>query len=216
MPASAQTRIIFTVHIVDDDASFRTATERLLRATGYAVRTYSSAIEFLNSPLVNGPGCILLDMYMPGLSGLEVQQALATKSEGLPIIFISAHGDIPATVRAMQAGALDFLTKPVSKEALLRTIALALARDTETRSLREKSHETKLFYQTLTPRQRTVFEGVVTGKLNKQMAAELGVAERTIKAHRAQVMKKMRVDSVAGLVHLALQLQERSARAAND
>jgi FixJ family two-component response regulator len=216
MPASAQTRIIFTVHIVDDDASFRTAIERLVRATGYAVRTYSSAIELLNSPLVNGPGCILLDMYMPGLSGLEVQQALVTKGEGLPIIFISAHGDIPATVRAMKAGALDFLTKPVSKEALLRTIALALARDTETRSLREKSHETELFYQTLTPRQRTVFEGVVTGKLNKQMAAELGVAERTIKAHRAQVMKKMRVDSVAGLVHLALQLQDQSPRAATD
>jgi|SRR5688572_17063699 len=211
MPTTACERITPIIHVIDDDESFRTAIERLLRAVGYTVRSYSSGGEFLGSPGAVGPGCVLVDMLMPDHSGLDIQQMLTQRGEGLPIIFISGHATVPATVRAMQSGAVDFLTKPIQKEGLLRTISLALVRDAEARAIQENVSKTRLFYQTLTTRQRSVFQGVVMGKLNKQMAAELGVAERTIKAHRAQVMKKMHVDSIAGLVHLALHLQDGSA-----
>jgi FixJ family two-component response regulator len=213
MSASAQTGMIPTIHVVDDEDSFRTAIERLLKAAGYHVQTYSSGTEFIKSHGASGPGCILIDMYMPGLTGLDVQGMLASRGEFLPVVFISGRGDVPATVRAMQGGAADFLTKPVKKDVLLSTIASILARDADARSVREKAHEAQLLYQSLTPRQRSVFEGIIAGKLNKQMAIDLGIAERTIKIHRSHVMKKMRVQSVADLVRLSVELQQQGSAA---
>ena len=209
MTTSAAT-VIPTVHIVDDDASFRTAITRLLKAVGYIVRAYSSGAEFVQSSVGGGPGCVLLDMFMPDGTGLEVQRTLAHRTDRLPLIFVSGQAAIPDSVRAMQAGAVDFLTKPINKEALFGAIGLAVASYHETRSLREKDHDTERCYKTLTPRQREVFQGVVAGKLNKQISADLGIAERTIKAHRAEVMKKMAVNSVADLVRLAICLQNSS------
>ena len=207
MPTVSHAIVRPTVHVVDDDDSFRTAIARLLSAAGYAVRTYSSAAEFIQSHVEAGPGCVLLDMFMPDATGLDVQAALAKRNDRLPLIFISGQGTISDTVRAMQAGAVDFLTKPVQRNALLKAVEIAIASDREARSRRDKEHETALYYRALTPRQRAVFDAVVTGKLNKQIAAELGVAERTVKAHRAKVMKKMHAESVAELVRLSVHLQ---------
>ena len=215
MPTTTGPRIIPTIHIVDDDASYRTAMERLLKAAGYSVRTYASGAEFLDSPVWDYPGCILLDMSMPNLTGLDVQSALPRRGENLPIIFISGDATIPSTVQALKSGALDFLTKPIQKDVLLSTIASVLARDAEARRQCERLRRTVLSFENLTSRQQAVFQGVIAGKLNKQIAAELGITERTIKAHRSEVMKKMQVDSVAGLVHLAIQLQGQSTPGSN-
>lgn len=201
------------VHVVDDDDSVRTAVVRLLQAVGYQARGYASAGEFLlGRSDRNAPGCVVLDVRMPGPSGLDLQEALARLEVPLPIVFLTGHGDIPMSVRAMKAGAVDFLTKPVSRDALLAAVRTALARDAETRSAHERRRAFRARYETLTPREREVFTGVVAGKLNKQIAGELGTAERTIKAHRAQVMEKMQVASVAELVHVADQLREAPAR----
>jgi FixJ family two-component response regulator len=154
---------------------------------------------------------VVLDVRMPGPSGLDLQEALGRLEVPVPIVFLTGHGDIPMSVRAMKAGAVDFLTKPVSREALLAAVRTALTRDSQTRSSRERLHAYRACYETLTPREREVFAGVVAGKLNKQIAAELGTAERTVKAHRAQVMDKMRVGSVAELVHIADALQTAAA-----
>ena len=213
MPTTGQTGIMPTVHIVDDDESFRTATARLLRAAGYEVRVYGSAAEFLRAHSVNrraGLSCVLVDVHMPGLSGLDLQEQLAETGEPSSLIFVSGRGDVPMSVRAMKGGALDFLTKPIRKEKLLKTVTMALAKDAEGRTIRDKLHEARQLYRTLSVRERCVFQGVVAGKLNKQMAAEIGAAERTIKVYRRQVLKKMKVDSVAALVRLALQLQDKS------
>ena len=194
------------IHVVDDDASFRTAVTRLLRAAKYEVRGYASASEFLDSDPCAAPGCILLDLRMPGVSGFDLQQSLAQLDERLPVVFLTGHGDIPASVRAMKAGAVDFLTKPVRREALLRTIQNALARDDTERASRSVLRELRARYESLTPREREVFALVVSGKLNKQVAADLGTVERTIKAHRAKIMEKMEVESLAELVSVAIQL----------
>jgi FixJ family two-component response regulator len=195
------------VHVVDDDDSVRTAVVRLLQAAGHEARGYGSAGEFLlGRSDRNAPGCVVLDVRMPGPSGLDLQEALARLEVPLPIVFLTGHGDIPMSVRAMKAGAVDFLTKPVSRDALLAAVRTALARDAETRLARERLQSFRTRYETLTPREREVFAGVVAGKLNKQIAGELGTAERTVKAHRAQVMEKMQVASVAELVHVADQL----------
>ena len=197
------------VHVVDDDDSVRTAVVRLLQAAGHEARGYASAGEFLlGRSDRDAPGCVVLDVRMPGPSGLDLQEALARLEVPLPIVFLTGHGDIPMSVRAMKAGAVDFLTKPVSRDALLAAVRTALARDAETRSARARLHAFRARYETLTPREREVFAGVVAGKLNKQIAGELGTAERTVKAHRAQVMDKMQVASVAELVHVADQLCE--------
>jgi FixJ family two-component response regulator len=194
------------IHVVDDDLSFRTAVTRLLRAAKYEVRGYASASEFLESDPCAEPGCILLDLRMPGVSGLDLQQSLARMEERLPIIFLTGHGDIPASVRAMKAGAVDFLTKPVRREALLSAVQNALGVDAKGRSARALLRELQNRYESLTPREREVLVYVVSGKLNKQIAFDLGTAERTIKAHRASIMEKLCVRSLADLVRVAQEL----------
>jgi FixJ family two-component response regulator len=195
------------IHLVDDDESFRTAVSRLLRASGYQVRTYANAGAFLISTPDKAPGCILLDLNMPGASGLELQEALTRRPDSLPIIFLSGRGDIPSTVQAMKAGAVDFLTKPVKRETLLPAIEAALERDARCRKVRQRLRTWRTRYQSLTDREREIFHHVVAGRMNKEIAAEVGAAERTVKAHRARIMEKMRVESVAELVHLADQLR---------
>jgi len=198
------------VHVVDDDDSVRTAVVRLLQAAGYEARGYGSAGEFLlarSDP--NTPGCIVLDVQMPGLSGFDLQEAFARNWVPLPIVFLTGYGDIPMSVRAIQAGAVDFLTKPVNRDALLGAIRSALARNAAVRAAHAQALALRERHEMLTPREREVFAGVVAGKLNKQIAFELGTAERTIKAHRAQVMEKMHVTSVAELVRAAEQLREK-------
>jgi FixJ family two-component response regulator len=194
------------IHVVDDDPSFRTAVTRLLRAAKYEVRGYASASEFFDSDPCGNPGCILLDLRMPGASGLDLQQSLAQMEERLPIIFLTGHGDIPASVRAIKAGAVDFLTKPVRREALLTAIQNALGVDATGRATRAALRELHDRYENLTAREREVLAHVVGGKLNKQIAFDLGTAERTIKAHRASIMEKLRVQSVAELARLAQEL----------
>ena len=191
------------IHVIDDDASFRLAIARLLRATHYEVRTYANAGDFLLRLPDDAPGCILLDLRLPGPTGLALQQALASRPDTLPIIFLSGYADVPATVQAMKAGAVDFLTKPVKREVLLGAIERALARDAESRAARERLNAWRARYNSLTPREIEVLERIVSGRLNKEIAAELGTSERTIKAHRAQVMQKMNVTSVAELVRIA-------------
>ena len=195
-----------TIHIVDDDDSFRRAIARLLQAAGFAVRSYGSAGEFLLARADEKPGCALVDVQMPGLDGLRLQAALAEKQASLPVVFLTAHGDIPMSVSAMKNGAVDFLTKPVRREDLLRAIGAALARDSQQRASRERSREVRVNFDTLTAREREVLEQVIAGQLNKQIAADLIISERTVKAHRANIMRKLQVDSLAGLIRLATEL----------
>jgi RNA polymerase sigma factor (sigma-70 family) len=206
MPSSVSEKPI--VHVVDDDDSLRKAVTRLLRAAGYDVRAYASAGEFvLASRENNRRGCVLLDVRMPGPSGLDLQEALAREEEPLPVVFLTAHGDVPTTVRAMKTGAVDFLTKPIKRDVLLSAVRAALARDLRLHTSHEQRRDLRMRFTKLTPRERNVFELVVAGRLNKQIAAELGMAERTVKAHRAQVMAKMQATSLAELVHLADKMQ---------
>jgi FixJ family two-component response regulator len=195
------------VHVVDDDDSFRTAMERRLKLAGYEVATYNSAQQLLDRlPDEDEPGCILLDVRIPGLSGPELQGRLNELGSTLPIVFLTGHADTPTTVRTIKAGAEDFLTKPVESEQLLRTIERALARHATVRGERHRIEEMQALVAALTPRERQVFDLVVRGKLNKQIAHELGTTERTIKAHRHQVMEKMRAQSLAELVSAAERL----------
>jgi FixJ family two-component response regulator len=195
------------VHVVDDDASFRTAIERRLKHAGYEVETYSSAQHLLDRPAgVEKPGCILLDVQMPGLNGLELQDRLVELGSILPIVFVTGHSDIPTTVRAIKAGAEDFLTKPIPSEQMIDAIERALARCEALRSQRSKLDSIFAHLATLTPRERQVFDLIVRGKINKQIATELGTTERTVKAHRHEVMEKMQVHSLAELVSSAERL----------
>jgi FixJ family two-component response regulator len=191
------------IHVVDDDDSLRTAVMRLLRAAGHEVRGYPSAGEFLLARPGKSPGCVVLDIQMPGRSGFDVQEEFGQLDDPLPIIFLTGRGDIPMSVRAIKAGAADFLTKPVRRETLLTAIRLALSRDAENRSTRERAFAMRSKYECLTAREREVFALVVTGKLNKQIASQLHTSERTVKAHRAKVMEKMHVESLAQLVRLS-------------
>jgi FixJ family two-component response regulator len=195
------------VHVVDDDASFRSAVGRLLRAAGFEVAVYESADQLLNLlPHETGPSCILLDVQIPGLSGPELQARLAELGSTLPIVFVTGHGDIPTTVQAIKAGAEDFLTKPVSKEKLLDAIERATARYLVTREQRDRLNALRARIVSLTPRERQVFELVVRGKMNKQIAYQLGTTERTVKAHRQRVMEKTHVQTLAELVSIAERL----------
>ena len=192
------------VHIVDDDASFRTAMERRLKFAGYEVATYASAEHLLDRlPSENVPGCVLLDVRMPGLGGPELQERLSELGATLPIIFLTGHPDIPATVRAIKAGADDFLTKPVTSDDLLKAIARAIAHHEVSRGLKSKLDMVRAHMAALTPRERQVFDLVIHGGTNKHVARSLGCTERTIKAHRHMVMMKMQVQSLVELVSLA-------------
>ena len=192
------------VHIVDDDESFRKAIERHLKYAGYEVATYASAEHLLERlPSESVPGCILLDVRIPGLSGPELQDRLSELGSTLPIIFLTGYPDVRTTVRAIKAGADDFLTKPVSSEELLQAVRRAIAHHEVTRGLKSKLDKVLAHVSALTPREREVFELVVRGDTNKQVARALGCTERTIKAHRHRVMEKMRAQSLAELVSLA-------------
>jgi FixJ family two-component response regulator len=199
--------LVRTVHVVDDDASFRSAVERRLKKAGYAVATYVSAQQLLDHlPDEDQPGCILLDVRIPDLSGPELQDRLGEAGSTLPIVFLTGYGDVPTSVRAIKAGAEDFLTKPVSSEQLLRAVEQAIAHHEVSRGVRRKLDAFRELLATLTPRERQVFERVVQGKINKQIAHQLGATERTIKAHRHRVMEKMKVQSLAELVSIAERL----------
>lgn len=192
------------VHIVDDDASFRTAMERRLKKAGYEVATYPSAQHLLDRlPSETVPGCILLDVRIPGLSGPELQDRLSELGATLPIVFLTGYPDVSITVQTMKAGAEDFLTKPVSSDELLHAIERAIARHEAERGLKSRLDIVRAHIAKLTPREREVFELVIRGKTNKQVANALGTTERTIKAHRHRVMEKMQVQSLAELVSLA-------------
>jgi len=196
-----------TVHIVDDDASFRTAIERRLKLAGYAVATYPSAQQLLDRlPDEREAGCILLDVRIPDLSGPELQDRLTQLGSSLPIVFLSGYPDVPTTVKAIKAGAEDFLTKPVSSDVLLRTVAKAMAQYEHAREQKRRIEGLRELLATLTPRERQVFDRVVVGKINKQIGRELGATERTIKAHRHRVMEKMKVQTLAELVAIGERL----------
>ena len=195
------------VYVVDDDASFRTAIERRLKNAGYEVVAYPSAQRLLdNLPDESRPSCILLDVQIPGLSGPDLQARLSDLDSTLPIVFLTGHGDIPTTVQTIKAGAQDFLTKPVSSDQLLGAVERALANHQTVRDRRDRLDIQRALITSLTPRERQVFELVVRGKINKQIAAQLGTTERTIKAHRQKVMEKMKVQTLAELVSTAERL----------
>jgi len=199
------------VLVVDDDVSVREALKGLIESAGLKVETFASAQEFLARPPANAPGCLVLDVRLPGLSGLDLQKRLAEINLEIPIIFISGHGDVPTTVQAMKGGALEFLTKPLANQDLLDAIQEAVKRDRAARQRQAEIRELHGRYQSLTPREREVMERVVTGLLNKQIGAELGISEITVKAHRGQVMRKMLADSLAQLVTMAETLRVRRA-----
>jgi FixJ family two-component response regulator len=191
-----------TVFIVDDDASFLKSMSRLLRAAGYSVQAFESAEKFLGQLAPEMSGCVLADLQMPGFNGLELQEALGKSANPLPVVFLSAQGDIPTTVQAMRRGAEDFLTKLSPKEKLLDAVTRALARGAQERSERVRLQELRARFDELTPREMEVLEHVVRGKMNKQIADDLKINERTVKLHRTNLTRTLRVQSVAELTRL--------------
>jgi len=201
------TDAIPTVFVVDDDISVRESLELLIRCAGWQAETFASAQEFLARPRAVAPSCLVLDVSMPGLNGLDLQQRVAVERADMPIIFITGHGDVPMSVQAMKAGAVEFLTKPFGDNVLLTAIRnaidrsrTALSREAEIRALRDS-------YALLSRREREVMALVVSGRLNKQVGGELGISEITVKAHRGKVMRKMKAGSLADLVNMAAQLR---------
>jgi FixJ family two-component response regulator len=191
------------IFVVDDDASVRRSLTRVMTSAGYAVEAFASAAEFLVRPPFAGPSCLVLDVRMPGVTGLELQEALADNNHRMPIVFITGHGDIPMSVKAMKAGAADFITKPFDADSLLEAVERALTKDVSDLGEEGLTADVVGRVDRLTVREREVFALVVTGMLNKQIAGELGIGEKTVKVHRARVMEKMEAGSVAALVRLA-------------
>ena len=194
------------VYVIDDDPGMRKAMGRLCHSAGLEVKTFASAREFLGHETPVSPACLVLDVHLPGLNGLELQAELATRKIQTPIVFITGQGDIPMTVRAMRAGAVDFLTKPFRNQDLLAVIRAAIIKDQQLRALQGEKQVLQQRHAMLTPREREVFDCVIKGLLNKQIADELGASEQTIKVHRGRVMQKMQVNSVAELVQAAVKL----------
>ena len=192
-----------TVFIVDDDAALLRALSRLLREHGWQVATFASAEDFLAQRDVHAPGCLVLDVHLPGLDGLALQRRLAEDGPALPIVFLTGHGDIPMTVQALKAGAVDFLTKPVAAAALLAAVRNGVELDALARAKRADGAALRQRLDSLTPREREVLAGLIAGKLNKQIAADLGIVEQTVKFHRARIMERMQAHTVAELMHLA-------------
>ena len=201
-----RTSIVF---VVDDDISVRESLELLIKSAGWRAETFSSGQDFLSRPRVRVPCCLLLDVSLPGLNGLELQRQLAERTD-MPIIFITGHGDIPMTVQAMKAGAVEFLTKPLKHDVLVNAIRAALDRSRAALRLDAEMGAIRNCYESLTPREREVMALVVSGRLNKQVGGELGISEITVKAHRGQVMRKMKADSLPDLVTMAARLGLRS------
>jgi FixJ family two-component response regulator len=206
---SAAQSIVF---VIDDDASLREALKSLLRSVGLEVELFGSAADFLKYKLPDAAACLVLDIRLPGVSGLDFQAELAKADIHVPIIFITGHGDIPMTVRAMKAGAVEFLSKPFRDQDLLDAVQIALERDRARRSLEKTLHEVRAHFEALTPREQEVIGLVTAGLMNKQIAAELGVSEITVKVHRGNVMKKMGARSLADLVRMADALGIRRAK----
>jgi len=198
------------IHVVDDDESQRTALLRLLGAANYEARGYASTGEFLLEPVPDRHGCVLLDVRMPGPSGLDLQEALVRQGVELPIVFLTGHANVSSAVRAMKAGAVDFLSKPVQRDTLFEAISRALARDEARRASRDEASQLRERFASLTARERLVLNLIVAGRLNKQIADELGIAERTVKAERAQVMTKLGASSPAELGVMAERLRKLS------
>jgi len=200
------------VFVVDDDASVRGALDSLFRSVNLVVRSFGSAHDFLSEAPTDGPACVVLDVRLPGMSGLDLQRQLAERDATLPVIIITGHGDIPMTVRAMRAGAVEFLPKPFRDQDLLDAVQQALDRSRVVRQEQAAMADLQARFDSLTPRERQVMEGVVAGMLNKQIAYDLGISEVTVKIHRGQVMQKMRAESVADVVRMADRLGIRPAR----
>jgi FixJ family two-component response regulator len=198
------------IAIVDDDPSVREGLHSLVRSAGWRAETFCSAQEFLARTRAEAPSCLILDLQLPDLSGLDLQKRLTAIDLEIPIVFLTGHGDIPASVQAMKAGAIEFLTKPVDEENLVRAIQEAIERDRRTRQKHAEIHDLQSRYDTLTAREREVMQQVISGLLNKQVAAEMNITEFTVKIHRGRVMRKMRADSLAGLVRMAESLGIRS------
>ncbi len=194
------------LYVVDDDAAVVRGLARLLRSSGYEVETFGSAQEFLSGDRPDRPSCLILDVKMPGITGLELQEKLSALNLRIPIIFITGQGNISTSVRAMKAGAVDFLEKPFDDTVLLDIVSQAIEKDLANRRINDEVEGIKKHLETLTPREREVFTLVVSGLLNKQIAYELGVTEKTVKVHRARIMQKMNATSLANLVHLAEKL----------
>ena len=211
MPQLAESDVI--IAIVDDDPWARDGLQALVRSAGWRAEAFASAREFLGRPGVEKPGCLVLDLQLPDLSGLDLQQRMAEIHVEIPIVFLTGHGDIPASVQAMKAGAISFLTKPVNEQELLTAIQEAIERDRKSRQQHAETRELQLRYESLTAREQEVMRQVVSGLLNEQIAAELKMSEFTVKFHRGHVVRKMRAESVADLVrmadHLGIPFQKR-------
>ena len=198
------------IAIVDDDPSVRRGLQRLIRSAGWKVETFASAQEFLARPSGISPSCLVLDLQLPGLSGLDLQQRMADLGLDIPVVFLTGQGNIPASVKAMKAGAIEFLTKPVDEQNLLKAIEEAIERDRRTRQQQTEMHELRRRYESLTVREQEVMQLVISGLLNKQIAGELTITEDTVKFHRGHVMRKMCAESLADLVRMAENLGVRS------
>ena len=198
------------IAIVDDDPSVRKGLERLIRSLGWQAKTFASAQEFLDRPRTEAPSCLVLDLQLPGLSGLDLQKRMSEAGLETPIVFLTGHGNIPASVKAMKAGAVEFLTKPVDEQELLKAIKEAIQRDRRTRQQHAELHDLRDRYQSLTAREQEVMQQVISGLLNKQIAGELNITEDTVKFHRGHIMRKMQADSLANLVRMAETLGIRS------